>query len=239
MVASPMRPPDASISEQHVRLAQMLGQAKGRVSERIMYYRKPNKGAEAGWIVTAGTNPERQLSLYAKGFVPLDRYGFVNPQDMPVPEWVPEDQSHAYRVWAKILTAPGGPDEFPIEQIVQLRWYDPNRCPVPGTRFPQMAGTKIARYFCPECHNTYFHDTMGLGRHLRGQHEYDRTEIATYGAEVGINFAKELVGGRTAFDSVEYELPPEPESATAAPLIEFEDGGGLRRGPGRPRKDAL
>ena len=74
MVMSPDRARDHAVSEQHVRLAQMLGQAKGKVSERIMYYRKPASGSEAGWIVTAGTNPERQIGLYAKGFVTLERW---------------------------------------------------------------------------------------------------------------------------------------------------------------------
>jgi len=236
VVASDRLAVDHAVSEQHVRLAQMLGQAKGKVSERIMYYRLAPRGRAAGWIVTGGTNPERQLLYFRKGMVPLDRYGFVNPQDVQVPD--PEsEQAEAYRVWSKILLSPGGPDEFPVSQIVEQRWYDPEICPVRGVRFPQLAGVHLQKFGCPECERVYFHKAVHLARHLRASHEWDRSEIARYGEEAGISFLREGAG-RGGVEEVVYVMPDEPEpEPEPAPLMEIEEfGGPIRRGPGRPRK---
>lgn len=214
---------DAAISEQHVQLARMLGgQSRGRVSERAMYYRKPPTGNEAGWIVIHGTNPERQAGLFQKGFVPLQQYGFVDPQSVKGPDGeIHPDPS--YRSWSKLLLAPGGPAELPVDQVVSYRWYDPNVCPVPGVRFPQLEGVRITKFWCPECENTYYHKATHLGRHLRVNHHYDRAEIAAYGAEVGISFAKEVIGGRRAVEEVAYVPPSEPEPEPALPQMEFDE----------------
>lgn len=228
---------DHAVSEQHVRLAQMLGQAKGKVSERVMYYRRPQRGAQGGWIVTSGTNPERQLGLFRKGFVPLDRYGFVNPQGVTPPD--PEaDSAEAYRVWAKILLTPGGPEEFPVSQLLEQRWYDPAICPVPGVRFPQLAGVALTKFYCPECETVYFHKAIHLARHLRSSHEWDRAEIGAYGQEAGISFTKEATTGRSTVESVTFDVPDEPEpEPEPLPVMEVEEfRAPVRRG--RPSKEA-
>ncbi len=222
MVVSPPRSPaaDALISQQHVQLARMLGQARGKVSERCMYYRKPPKGVEAGWIVVQGTNAERQAGLFMKGFVPLQQYGFVNPQSVEAPD--PEaDNAPAYRTWAPILLKPGGPEEFPVSQLIEMRWYDARYCPVPGVRFPQLEGASLTKFWCPECETIYYHKAIHLARHLRSSHEWDRAEIGAYGQEAGINFAKEASEGRAAVEAFEYSMPaatPEP----ALPPIQMD-----------------
>lgn len=210
---------DAMVSEEHVRLARLLGggQGKGKVSERAMYYRKPPTGAEAGWIVVMGTNPERQANLFMKGFVPLHEYGFVDPQSYDHPD-------PSYRTWAKLLLTPGGPEEMPADQVIAYRWYDPDICPVPSARFTQLKDVSITRVWCPECENVYYHKPNHLARHLRTVHSYDRAEILAVGQELGISFAKEVLTGRRAVEEVVYEVPPEPESETMAmPLVEMED----------------
>lgn len=213
---------DALIAQQHQQLARMLGQAKGKISERAMYYRKPPGGVEGGWIIVAGTNPERQQGLFMKGIVPLQRYGFVDPQSARGPD----GETHpdpSYRQWAKLLLAPGGAGEFPVDQLVAYRWYDPAICPVPTARFPQLEGIQVTKFWCPECDDVYYHKATHLGRHLRIIHEYDRAEIIAYGHEAGISFAKELIGGRQAVEAVAYVMPPEPEPPEPLPVIESED----------------
>lgn len=219
------------VSAEHVRLAKMLGagQARGKVSERSMYYKKPPTGNEAGWIVVMGTNPERQANLFMKGFVPLHQYGFVSPQDV-------DHEDPSYRQWSQILLAPGGADEFPVEQLVAYRWYDPTICPVPSARFEQLVDVKIERIWCPECSDVYYHKANHLARHLRTVHKYERTEILAVGQELGISFAKEITSGRAPVEQVGYALPPEPEPELPLPQIEMDDT--RPRGRGRPPKMA-
>lgn len=208
----------AAISDDHVRLAKLLGggQGRGRVSERCMYYRKPPRGTEAGWIVVNGTNTERQQGLFRKGFVPLDEYGFVDPQSIDHPD-------ETYRTWAKILTAPGGPEEFPVDQLIAYRWYDPDVCPVPSARFPQLVGVKITRVWCEECTTVYYHKATHLARHLRAVHNYDRADVRAYGEQYGIVFSREMDGPTRSVEAVAYELPPAPVEPEPLPPVEFTD----------------
>lgn len=229
----------AEISAEHVRLARLLGggQGRGKVSERCMYYRKPPRGAEAGWIVVNGTNAERQQGLFQKGFVPLQQYGFVDPQAVVVPDGqMDEDDPRAvsYRTWSKILLAPGGPDEFPVEQLIAYRWYDPTVCPVPTARFPQLVGVTITRVWCEECSTVYYHRPTHLARHLRTVHHYDRADVRAYGEQYGINFARDLGDTKRTVEAVTYKLPPEPESeASPLPAVEFLDSRAPRGRGGR------
>jgi hypothetical protein len=213
---------DLIISEQHVQLARTLGQGKGKVSERCMYYRKPPRGLEAGWVVVQGTNAERQQGLFMKGFVPLQHYGFVNPQVIEPPD--PEaDTAQAYRTWAPILTRPGGPEEFPVSQLIEYRWYDPRRCPVPGVRFPQLEGASLTKFWCPECETVYYHKAIHLARHLRSAHEWDRAEIGAYG--------KEAAEGRAAVEAFAYSAPDiEPEPVLPPIQMDVEDVRAPHRG---------
>lgn len=232
----------AAASENYVRLARLLGggQGRGKVSERCMYYKKPFRGTEAGWIVVNGTNAERQAGLFRKGFVPLEAYGFVSPQDVVVPPWLLDrDESflQSYRTWSTILTAPGGPDEFPVDQLVSYRWYDPDVCPVPSARFPQLVGVSITRVWCEECTTVYYHKPTHLARHLRTVHQYDRADVRAYGEQYGINFSRDLGDTkRTALEAVTYELPPEPEAEPDLPPVEFLDS---RQPRGRGGRKAI
>jgi hypothetical protein len=219
----------AAISEEHVRLAQLLGggQQRGRVSERCMYYKKPPGGLEGGWIVVNGTNPERQHGLMMTGIVPLHEFGFVDPQAVDHPD-------PSYRTWSKILLAPGGPELFPVDQLIEFRWYDPEVCPVRQARFPQLVGVKITRVWCEECSTVYYHKPTHLARHLRAVHHYDRADVRAYGEQYGINFARELDRIARSVETVTYELPPEPEAEPVPlPAVEFEDSRAPRGRGGR------
>jgi hypothetical protein len=219
----------AAVSEEHVRLARLLGggQGRGKVSERCVYYRKPSRGAEAGWIVINGTNAERQQGLFAKGFVPLQQYGFVSPQDIALPygaRYEDEGQARSYRAWSTILLAPGGPEEFPVDQLIAYRWYDPEVCPVPTARFPQLVGVTITRVWCEECSTVYYHKPTHLARHLRTVHQYDRADVRAYGEQYGINFQRDMGDVKRGPETVAYEMPPEPEpDLSPLPPVEFED----------------
>lgn len=229
----------AAVSGEYQRLAKLLGngQGKGKVSERCMYYKKPPRGAEAGWIVINGTNMERQQGLFQKGFVALHQFGFVDPQAITPPDaemYEDEGKAAAYRTWAKILLAPGGPDEFPAEQLVAYRWYDQTVCPVPTARFPQLVGVKITRVWCEECTTVYYHKPTHLARHLRTVHHYDRADVRAYGEQYGINFARDLDGPRRTVDAVAYEMPPEPEPEEPyVSPVEFTDSRAPRGRGGR------
>lgn len=210
---------NAAVSEEHVRLARMLGngQGRGRVSERCMYYRRPSGGVESNWIVVAGTNPERQQGLFAEGFVPLHHYGFVDPQAV-------DHDDPSYRVWSKLLLAPGGPEELPVSQLIEYRWYDPAVCPVPQARFPQLVGVKITKVWCEECSTVYYHKPTHLARHLRSVHQYDRADVRAYGEQYGIAFSRDMGEVKRGPESISYELPDAPEDDTAPlPMVEFTD----------------
>lgn len=221
----------AGIAEEHVRLARVLGQgqSRGKVSERCIYYRKPPRGVEAGWIVVNGTNPERQAGLFQKGFAPLHEYGLVSPQDVPIPYHMQDREEsvlQAYRTWSTILLAPGGSEEFPVEQLISYRWYDPEVCPVPTARFPQLVGAQINRIWCEECSTVYYHKATHLARHLRTVHRYDRADVRNYGEQYGINFARDMGDVKRSTGPITYELPPEAAPSpdeSFQPAIEFTD----------------
>lgn len=226
----------AAISEEHVRLAKLLGggQGRGKVSERCMYYRRPPGGVESGWIVVNGTNPERQQGLFQKGFVPLHEYGFVDPQGVADRLGVSKDEQAPYCMWSKILESPGGPEEFPVEQLIAYRWYDPEVCPVPRARFPQLVGAKITRVWCEECSTIYYHKPTHLARHLRSVHHYDRADVRAYGEQYGITFSRDLDAPRRGAEAISYEMPPAPDDALPLlPPVEFEDSRSPRGRGGR------
>ena len=86
-----------------------------------------------------------------------------------------------------------GPAEFPLEQIMALRWWRPQDVPLPGVRFPQLTGHKVKEIPCPDCKRPFFAmDGEGgvaeLARHLRIMHNWDTKQLDTYGERVGINF---------------------------------------------------
>lgn len=173
----------------------------GSKFEKHIYYRRPKTddrgqpAENAGWITIQGNNLDRMRDLMLRGFQPLSQYGTQE-------DWV-RKQVQAGRMaanepldspWRPILEHPDGPAEFPVEQILVSRWYKDVDCPVPGTKFPQLGGSKVVEIRCPECNRPPFQviDGMGgvepLARHLRLIHSWDRTSLTRYGERVNIDF---------------------------------------------------
>ena len=189
-------------------------------TEVVIYYRHPErwpdqrnprgrKNDRAGWITWGDSQPEKRLSMLARGFEPLnlrDRSG------APVRLWDADPAFDRYGPWGPILVHPLGPQQFPVSQLLSMRWYDPDQCPVPGTRFPQLAewvrnGGSITEYVCPECNDRTFAKPEHLARHLRNTHTYTREDIVALGKEMGVDFTRELAGSGTIRRT--YELAPE------------------------------
>ncbi len=184
----------------------------GKRDERVIYYRKPD-----GWITWADSESGTKLRDFAiRGFQPLFKYGAITGY-MDKEQKVPDPGS----VWGPILRHPDGPAEFPVEQIVALRWHiDP---PIEGVKFPQLMGKekKIIQYQCPECSRAPFVELKvgdevvlsaikALGNHLTIMHKWDRLALLRWGDRVEIDF--DAVDARQVLP-YEYEEKEELEDA--------------------------
>lgn len=186
----------------------------GMKGDQIIYYRKPNRGEEAGWITWGDSVSGSKLrDMIRRGFTPLMQYGVINSI-----ENMARARSDGERIWGPILRHPEGPSEFPIEQVLTYRWYRPEECPVVEAVFPQLSGMRVKEYRCPECrHAAPYVDTghasgvRGLATHLRVTHGWDRVSLMAYGERIGVDFnqAWQVMG-------VEEYVVGERESVTAA-----------------------
>ncbi len=180
---------------------------QGKRDERVIYYRKPN-----GWITWADSESGTKLRDFAiRGFQPLFEYGAITGY-MDKEQKIPDPGS----VWGPILRHPDGPAEFPVEQIVALRWHtDP---PIP-MKFPQLQGMKITQYQCPECSREPFGELKKddevvlsaikeMGNHLTIMHKWDRLALLRWGDRVGIDF--DAIDARQVLP-YEYEEEPAAE----------------------------
>ena len=191
------------------------------LGDQVIYYRRPlvdrhgNKAENAGWIVWGDSTSGTKLRDYSiRGFTPIFNYGAVNSTAN-----IKYAEEHGIAPinwpWIPILRHPDGPAEFPLDQVLSMRWYRPENCPVPDVSWPQLKGVKIKEYRCPECNRPAFVDNAsgvgavyGLGTHLRIMHEWDRVSLMAYGDRIGIDF--------NAVD-VENKLVQEYEPKVAAP----------------------
>ncbi|KKM96952.1 hypothetical protein LCGC14_1172980 [marine sediment metagenome] len=169
--------------------------------EKHMYYRKPDRGSEANWITVKGRKHGKQDRLEDyKGFTPLKQFGELI-------------DGHTNQ-WESIFLQEGGPEAFPVDQVLTLRWYNPADLPTDcsygndddppcpymmklkeeGVKFPQLEGHKVVELFCPECDRAPFGVVNGVGgigplaRHLSTMHDWDADRMAKYGEKVGIDF---------------------------------------------------
>lgn len=171
--------------------ANPIGQAKRGKYDKAAYFRRPDIGQYANWIVT-GSYTHREAKE-VRGFVLLRKYGFI-PNVDPILKDDDGNPAPLRSPWYPILAHPDGPAEFPLSQIATFRWYIPEECPHPGARFPQLGGHKVTHYPCPECDRPPFFALDGLGgvehlaRHLRLIHDWDRPSLMKYGEKVGLDF---------------------------------------------------
>lgn len=186
---------DAFSGDALQEMASQLLNGGGKRGGQFIYWRRPavhtdgTPDAEPGWIFTASNDAFRLMESFAVGWTPLLKYGRVKG----VADGVASK-------WFQILSHPDGPAEFPIEQILTYRWYDRQRClrdtGVANVRFPQLAGTPVTEYDCPECNNRQYAKPVHLARHLTNDHNYDRANIIALGEQLGISFEKEKVKDR-------------------------------------------
>lgn len=227
------------------------------VSERVCYYRTPQRTpdgrrhVQAGWILMSDTNQHAKLSMMARGYLPLMngttyRYGFVgakrreNDPDGPFELWGP---------WGVILSQKGGMAEFPKDQILAYHWYDEERLrfslngslpPIIPTRdgmvlWPQLTGQNLVIFACPECTDWRSLEAVFLARHLRVWHSYDQADILAFGQQYGVDFSAELNREGRVLRTLAFEAPPDEDEA------EDDIPGGFtfevaRPQRGRPRK---
>lgn len=204
-----------------------------RQEERVIYYRRPRKGAMPGWIIWSDSQPGKRSDMIIRGFIPLPQYGRIHDGD---------DRDgrlfEAHGPWGAILSRPGGPAEFPADQVITYRWYRPEnvgspdlnkgQVAVPNVRFPQLLehvkDSPIREFPCPECDQRTFLQAVHLARHLRNSHDWDRADILSWGAAIGVDFSREY---KTRVVPVSYgdlvELPGEVDlELELAPLVAVE-----------------
>jgi hypothetical protein len=202
------------------------------MGDEVIYYRRPFKTRDgepaenAGWIVFADSLSGTKLRDYeVRGFTPLRSYGRLNDEERlndvikrsKRERWTPR-QFDAEWQWGQILRSPGGPEEFPLDQIMTLRWFDPQQCPIkdidPVDLFPQLRGHRVKKYRCPQCPRS-FYEVDGAGaaepfaNHLRIQHDYDMQNILVYGDKIGLNFTAVQYGGEQSEEITFGEVEPE------------------------------
>ena len=170
--------------------------------------REGEPAENAGWITWGDSLSGTKARDYrTRGFTPLDKYGKINslPRENALTDRIANGEQMTPRqydaeyIWGPILRHPDGPGEFPLDQILSMRWYEARNCPIkevaPADLFPQLRGHKIKHYPCPQC-NRSFAEVDGSGaaksfaNHLRIMHDWDMANILNYGKEVGIDFAK-------------------------------------------------
>lgn len=207
--------------------------------DQVIYYRRPetdkdgNPAENAGWITWGDSASGTKLRDFViRGFEPLMVYGSLNKSTL-AKRADEEDWDQARRLWHTILSHPQGPAEFPVDQILTLGWYRPERCPEPGTVFPQLSGQKVREYRCPECNRRPFIDIDGVGgvgalaSHLRIMHAWDRSNLMAYGDRIGIDFNKADVNNNvvTEFDIDAAPVAKRPRQAKPVPQVEVETVG--------------
>lgn len=202
-------------------------------SERVCFYRTPQKKVDgsrhlqAGWIGWGDTQQSIKLGKIARGYIPLEQYGYIQTKRM---DSDPDGPFETYGPWGVILSQRNGVLEFPKDQILSYYWYDADRLrqslkgnlpPTLKVRdgmvlWPQLAGAEIRVFLCPECSDHPEREAVNLARHLRIWHAYDRADIIAFGQQYGVDFSTEMNReGRVikafSFDAAEAEVEPEED----------------------------
>jgi hypothetical protein len=143
-------------SEELMDLARDLVSGRQRASMKVIYARRPYKDINtgkpipsAGWItwIDDDTRTGALWNKVALGWQPLKQFGTLGSAQGNPDERGP---------WQRILEHRDGPALFPVDQLIEFGWFDPERVPVPGVRFPQLKGMKISMFPCPECSDRMF-----------------------------------------------------------------------------------
>jgi len=199
-------------------------------SERVCFYRTPQrtpdgaKHVQAGWIGWGDTQQGIKLTKIARGYIPLERYGFIQAKRR---DDDPDGPFELYGPWGVILSQPGGALEFPKEQILAFHWYDEERLraslhgQIPPTlkvkdgivHWPQLKDENLRIFACPECSDWRALEAVHLARHLRIWHDYDRADIIAFGQQYGIDFSTEINREGRVIRSLSFEAPDDADTA--------------------------
>lgn len=185
-------------------------------SEAVIYYRKPNKGLEANWIVCGDSQIHKQALYLMRGWHALAQYGLVGRASCLF--------ESAYK-WYPILAHPDGPAEFPVEQILQFGWHRPGGLPPfpPGKNvevfWPQLAGQELIDFDCPQCENRPFIKAVHLANHLMTSHGWDYHTIMQLGEKLDIDFAKDFAPKSKRTYSMPTEAPSRESAVVVGPKI--------------------
>lgn len=173
------------LSELNVMTDNSSMTVKGADGE-LMYYRKPrtlpdseSPLREAGWIDIGEANDKEMVRMMRnKGYTPLHKYGRFNHAERGF--------SVVQNKYLKILTHPSGtgPSEFPLSQIVELRWHVTPPYGLNVT-FPQLQNADIQHEQCAICRKGFWalsedEVKLQLHNHQRVQHR-DESQNARLG----------------------------------------------------------
>jgi hypothetical protein len=194
----------------------LIGVAQGMManngrsrSERVIYYRTPEKRpdggvhTQAGWIGWDQSQQGIQLNKILRGYIPMAKYGVIEAKRR---DEYPDGPFEMYGPWGPLLMNAEGVKELPAEQIIAYFWFDEDQLRsslngnIPPTlkvsggmvHWPQLKGKNLKVFVCPECTNQRYNEAIHLARHLRNWHDYDRQDIVSFGKEQGIDFAQEI-----------------------------------------------
>lgn len=212
----------AAPNEELMDIARSLVGGQQKASMKVIYARRPLKDGNtgkpismAGWItwIDDDTRTGALWNKVALGWQPLKQYGNLGTRQGDSDELGP---------WQKILEHPNGPSEFPVDQLIEFGWYDPERVPVAGVRFPQLRGEKIATYPCPECSDRMFTKPIHLARHCRNAHSYDRKDIQDLAEQLGIDLVREMYAGKERLHVYDYTDDETTEETMVVVPPEYE-----------------
>ena len=246
--------------EQMIAAARKMMEGNRARSERVCYYRTPqltpdgSKHAQAGWIMTGDTQQSIKTANIARGYMPLEQYGYVGATDPEVPEdTTPLRNFSRYGKWGQLLSTQEGLREFPKDQILAYHWYNADRLRrslngnLPPTLkvkngmvlWPQLAGQELKIFACPECTDWPTLQAIFLGRHLRVWHDYSQADLIDFGKQYGIDFAAELAREGQVKRTLTFDAAAEDDTEVEEPELGFSltVDRPERRGPGRPRKE--
>jgi hypothetical protein len=209
------------------------------MGDEVIYYRRPfrtrdgDAATNAGWITWADSlSGTKRRDYETRGFTALTQFGKINSAQnenalahrIENGEQMTPRQYSAEYIWGPILRHPEGPAQFPLEQILEMRWYEPRTCPIkdvnPAELFPQLRGHKVKNFPCPQC-NRNFPAVDGAGaakpfaNHLRIMHDWDMTNILNYGNVIGIDFAAVEFATGTSDEITFGEDEPAPKRGKA------------------------
>lgn len=168
---------------------------------QFMYYRKPADCGEPGYIFIESAHPYEYQARRRMGCVPLDQYGTFEDISQKVSEFPGEQVLRGakwdiHREAFRRILARGGAHEFPVAQVLELRWH--LKPPYPGVTFPQLEGVEIKSFRCSYCAQQ-FTELLHLQKHEQVTHKdtSQQTQMARHLARANTGVLKQVIEQQT------------------------------------------